>query len=473
MGITRNITQGLTKGITRGIIQPFNYYIFTVKTDNAGTSNDDQFTLPLVSSGAYSFYIDWGDGIVDHITSYNQSEVTHTYADGAGTYTPRIWGSIKGWSFDNGGDKLKFLDILQVGVFDHGNEDGAFYGCSNLTSITASDKPLFSSSGTSVVSFFRDCGFTSLDWSIYNFSSITSAANFLNGVTLTQSNFDDLLSDLESSIDGLQDSVVIDFGSGVYSIGDPETTIYNLINDKSWSISSGGPAIPNLIFWIDGHDASTITESGSIISEWDDKSLEDYNISTGSATYDVTDPTKPVAQFNATSDYFERGTPSEIDNWTAARTLIMVVKVPATPDGFLYNIGASASTFRDEALYFNGSNQIAFNGNHSTSPSRVITGSQPSAGFHIFTLQIDSSANNRAVELFQDNVSLGSFASMGSSNLDPNELTIGANPDAGGYQVRGSYTNAGIGEFMIYDRLLTTDELSTIHSQLNTKWGIS
>ena len=443
------------------------------KTDNAGTSTSTQITIPTVSSGTYASTVDWGDGSIESsLNTFNDARWTHTYSS-AGTYVVKISGDFAGWSFANGGDKLKFLDVLQVGVFDHGNEDGAFYGCSNLTSITASDKPLFSSSSTSIASFFRDCGFTSLDWSIYNFSSTTSAANFLSGVVLTQSNFNTLLSNLESLIDDLQDSVAIHFGSGVYSIGDPATTIYNLTSDKSWSISSGGPAIPNLIFWIDGHDSSTITESSSVISAWDDKSLEDYNISTGSATYDVTDPTKPVAQFNGTSDFFERDTPTEIKNWTSARTIIMVVKVPATPVGFLWDIGVSGSAFRDEFLYFNGSNEIVFKCEHSTTPNRIITGDQPSSGFHIFTVQIDSSANSRAVELFQDNISLGSFASMGTSNMDPNKFTIGVDPDGGGYLVRGDYTNAGISEFMIYDRLITTDELSIIHTELNTKWGIS
>ncbi len=37
-------------------------FTFTVKSDNAGTSNDDQFTLPLPSAGTYDCVIDWGDG---------------------------------------------------------------------------------------------------------------------------------------------------------------------------------------------------------------------------------------------------------------------------------------------------------------------------------------------------------------------------------------------------------------------------
>ena len=108
------------------------FFVFTVKTDNTGASNNDQFTLPLVSGGTYDFYIDWGDGsVIDHITAYDQAEVTHTFASGAGTYVIRIWGVLIGWSFNNGGDKLKYLKTKQVGIFNNGDEINAFYGCLN------------------------------------------------------------------------------------------------------------------------------------------------------------------------------------------------------------------------------------------------------------------------------------------------------------------------------------------------------
>ena len=51
-------------------------FISVWKTDNTGTSNDDQVKLPLVSTGTYDFYIDWGDDSeIDHITAYNQDHL--------------------------------------------------------------------------------------------------------------------------------------------------------------------------------------------------------------------------------------------------------------------------------------------------------------------------------------------------------------------------------------------------------------
>jgi len=132
------------------------YFTTTWKTDNAGTSNADQITLPLQSSGTYDFYVDWGDGGErDRITSYNESDVTHTFAGGAGTYTVKIWGSIKGWYFNNGGDRRKILTVEAWGPLRLGNTGYYFYGCSNLT-IPATDT--LDMTGTTYMAYaFQGC----------------------------------------------------------------------------------------------------------------------------------------------------------------------------------------------------------------------------------------------------------------------------------------------------------------------------
>ena len=102
-----------------------------------GSSADNQIKLPLVSNGNYDFIVDWGDGTNNTITNYDQPEVTHTYAS-QGAYSINISGIIDGWRFNDGGDKLKLLEIKQWGNLGLGNSDGYFYGCSNLY-ISASD----------------------------------------------------------------------------------------------------------------------------------------------------------------------------------------------------------------------------------------------------------------------------------------------------------------------------------------------
>ena len=112
------------------------------------------FTLPLESTGMYNFTVDWGDNVSSSITLYNQSERMHTYAS-QGIYQLVISGQVRGWRFNNGGDKLKILELSQWGSLNFGNSDSYFYGASNLK-LTASDAPDLNST-TSLYQTFYYC----------------------------------------------------------------------------------------------------------------------------------------------------------------------------------------------------------------------------------------------------------------------------------------------------------------------------
>jgi TP901-1 family phage major tail protein len=131
---------------------------FKVNTSNTGTSNSNQFTLPLTSSFTNNINVNWGDGTSSNITSYNQAEVTHTYPT-AGTYDIKITGAITdGWNFGYTGDCLKMGDILNWGGFSC--TTGGFSGCVNMTSI-GSDVD-FLNQATNLSGYFDLCGLTSL-----------------------------------------------------------------------------------------------------------------------------------------------------------------------------------------------------------------------------------------------------------------------------------------------------------------------
>ena len=126
---------------------------FIVNTNNisTGSSTNTQFRLPLVSNGTINFVVDWGDGTSDTITTFNQAQITHTYPS-TGIYNIVITGTIRGWRFNNGGDRLKILNIRNWGTFNMTN-DAAFLGCLNLNA-TAKDAPIIST--TSLVNCFRN-----------------------------------------------------------------------------------------------------------------------------------------------------------------------------------------------------------------------------------------------------------------------------------------------------------------------------
>ena len=106
---------------------------FTVDTTQAGTSAADQFTIPITSATPYN--ISTSDG---HSITGATGATTLTFS-APGTYTVSITESCEGWRFNNGGDKLKLLDIKNWGVYAN-TATNSFYGASNMT-CSAVDKP--------------------------------------------------------------------------------------------------------------------------------------------------------------------------------------------------------------------------------------------------------------------------------------------------------------------------------------------
>ncbi len=156
--------------------------VWTTDYTSSGSSASSQIRLPLVPSGSYNFHVDWGDNSTNLITSYNQAETTHTYAT-SGTYTVVINGTITGWQFNNGGDKLKIIEIKQWGSLGFGDVDSNFYGCANLV-LTATDAPDLSQT-TSLDNSFRNCAAlgNSGDMSMWNTGTVTSMDHMFSGAS--------------------------------------------------------------------------------------------------------------------------------------------------------------------------------------------------------------------------------------------------------------------------------------------------
>jgi len=95
-----------------------------------GGGNTSGIELPLVSDGNYNFYVNWGDGTTDIITSWDQAEKVHQY-NNTGIYNVKIAGTIEGLTFIIGsnGDKIIGIDKAD-NLFLNNNR--SFYSCSNL-----------------------------------------------------------------------------------------------------------------------------------------------------------------------------------------------------------------------------------------------------------------------------------------------------------------------------------------------------
>ena len=89
----------------------------------------------MQSNGVYDFTVDWGDGKIDRITRHDQAEVNHQYSQ-SGTKTVKIRGELKGFRFNDGGDKNKLIKIINWGSMNLGNDGDYFEGAGNLVSIS-------------------------------------------------------------------------------------------------------------------------------------------------------------------------------------------------------------------------------------------------------------------------------------------------------------------------------------------------
>jgi surface protein len=156
-----------------------------VKTDNEGVSGNNEILLPIQGT---SMFIDWGDGITETVTqasipnnTLGGNNVEHTYAS-AGNYVIKVSVGLTRILFNDGGDRLKLLEIQNWGDIVWGaNQTSAFFGCENMQ-LTATDSPNLSSVA-SLLGYFRGCTLFNGDISGWDVSSVTNMSGMFQNAT--------------------------------------------------------------------------------------------------------------------------------------------------------------------------------------------------------------------------------------------------------------------------------------------------
>src|SRR5690606_39118973 len=111
-------------------------FITLWKTDNPGTSDDNQIVIPALPGPIRTCSVYWesADG-AGHSGSIPSIAVIGALAltfPEPGTYRVEISGPFPGIYFNNEGDRRKILDVLQWGDVEWVTMANAFYGASNL-----------------------------------------------------------------------------------------------------------------------------------------------------------------------------------------------------------------------------------------------------------------------------------------------------------------------------------------------------
>ena len=147
-------------------------FITTWKTDNPGSSDLNQITIPTEGFG-YNYHVDCdSDGILE---AENQTtDYTCTY-DTPGIYNVSITGEFPAIYFDHDKDTIndseKLLTVDKWGDIAWRTMNGAFSGCTNLT-IAAADAPDLSQV-TDISRMFEDAKVFNTDIGHWDVSNIT------------------------------------------------------------------------------------------------------------------------------------------------------------------------------------------------------------------------------------------------------------------------------------------------------------
>ena len=161
----------------------FRPFIIEVKTDNAGTSNDNQFQF-TGAEGNYNVVAKQSNVIVETFDNLSGEE-TLTFANGAGTYilevTPKEANPFNRIRFNDNGDKSKAKDIKQFGSVLWSSFESAFAGCKNLIG-THTDVPDLSNA-TSLGSMFFGAASYNGDLSAMQTSTITDMGDMFRDAT--------------------------------------------------------------------------------------------------------------------------------------------------------------------------------------------------------------------------------------------------------------------------------------------------
>lgn len=222
--------------------------------------------------------------------------------------------------------------------------------------------------------------------------------------------------------------------------------------------------IGNCQLWLDAADASTITESGGSVSQWDDKSVKGNNVTQGTG---AAQPTTNATTQNALNVLdFDGGDslamPSALFTIPAGDHTVFAVSARASEDASFDTIwgmaaGANNGTF---AIYNSVAGQIAFK-SRTTAGGSIVNAGNTNTDFNVIqtrrngtTQAIAINGGTEATDANAENLAAVDGAFVGAAGTDTLNLT------------------GNIAELIIYDRSLTADERTTVNNYLINKWGI-
>ena len=236
----------------------------------------------------------------------------------------------------------------------------------------------------------------------------------------------------------------------------------------AWLPSDSG-AYVDCIAWYDASDASTITLSGSDVTQWDDKkNSNNLTVGTGSPISGTTINGLATVDFDGT-DYLRKASATYVGA-SGYNYAIMVLEPDGGSDQFIFGYGVSdvgGETFSATTNDNSANDQFTgrlFNG-------AVDSGSTWS-GVTLASFGIAQGAQQNTMEIRHD----GTDTAHGAGSTSTITVQTGPEIGLGGYNrlsggAYGRY-NGRIAEFLFFDTEPTTAEKEELEGYLAHKWGI-
>jgi hypothetical protein len=219
-------------------------------------------------------------------------------------------------------------------------------------------------------------------------------------------------------------------------------------------------SIAGLALWLDASDTASVTLVSGAVSQWNDKSGNSRNATQTSANDRPTTTTINGRQgivFNGTSARLSISAP-----WGAAITLFYVTTPSTVNDSYLFasdGLGGSPGML---SRYINAGARRDFEWWNANGSDRVIVATS-SPGLNVLSF------TNQDGGAFFGFVNGTQTATKGTVAATTAGRALAAIGSAGSV----AFSNATIGEFLIYNRVLSTSERRRVESALGRKWGIA
>jgi hypothetical protein len=224
--------------------------------------------------------------------------------------------------------------------------------------------------------------------------------------------------------------------------------------------------LAGVAFWLDASDPTTMTLSGSNVTQWRDKSSGYVGTPAGDPVFTTVDGV-PAVTFNGSTQYIDFGDVADV--WTAPLNVFAVSRFNAGGSGAIIAksfVGVGQNRW---ALFREGGTLYTFAiGN---SGQGVLSYGDTNSSRRVLSWTWDRSTQT----LYQNGASIASGAYANTTSIDTtNKLLIGAynNGSGGTPPTSGYYLNGSVNEILCIFGTLTGTQRQQIEGYLAEKWAL-